>query len=149
MGLDMYMRAKKYLWSFDQETSAISTQIGEILGLPVGIRTNEIAAEVGYWRKANHIHKWFVDNVQDGQDECQEHYVDNDNLKDLLETCEKVMADKTLAPELLPTQQGFFFGGEDYDEYYFDDVQRTIDFIKGLEKLPDRDSWSIHYQSSW
>lgn len=21
--------------------------------------------EVGYWRKANHIHKWFVDNVQE------------------------------------------------------------------------------------
>jgi len=26
--------------------------------------------EVGYWRKANHIHKWFVDNVQNGVDEC-------------------------------------------------------------------------------
>lgn len=27
--------------------------------------------EIGYWRKANHIHKWFVDCVQDGEDDCE------------------------------------------------------------------------------
>ena len=25
----------------------------------------------GYWRKANQIHKWFVDNVQGGIDDCR------------------------------------------------------------------------------
>lgn len=25
--------------------------------------------EIGYWRKANHIHKWFVDKVQGGDDD--------------------------------------------------------------------------------
>ena len=26
---------------------------------------------VAYWRKANAIHSWFVENCQDGVDECQ------------------------------------------------------------------------------
>ena len=26
--------------------------------------------QIASWRKANAIHKWFVDNVQDGVDDC-------------------------------------------------------------------------------
>ena len=36
--------------------------------------------EVGYWRKANQIHKWFVDNVQDGVDDCGEYKVTKEQL---------------------------------------------------------------------
>lgn len=52
-----------------------------------------IREEVGYWRKANHIHKWFVDNIQDGEDDCLYHReVRKADLLDLLDTCEKVLA---------------------------------------------------------
>ena len=37
------------------------------------------------WRKANQIHKWFVDNCQEGDDNCQRHYVSRENLEELLE----------------------------------------------------------------
>jgi hypothetical protein len=30
-----------------------------------------VEAEVGYWRKANQIHRWLVENAQHGIDECQ------------------------------------------------------------------------------
>lgn len=49
-----------------------------------------IFEEVGYWRKANAIHKWFVDNVQNGVDNCEYYEVSKEQLEELLETCVKV-----------------------------------------------------------
>ena len=60
--------------------------------MPRGKKPNcEFAEEVGYWRKANCIHSWFVDHVQDGIDDCQYHNeVTKEILEELLDTCEKV-----------------------------------------------------------
>jgi hypothetical protein len=46
--------------------------------------------EVGYWRKANAIHGWFVNNVQKGIDDCKEYPVTIRQLKALLSTCKEV-----------------------------------------------------------
>ena len=52
-----------------------------------------IVEEVGYWRKANQIHNWFVDKVQDGEDDCEYHHeVTKEILEELLDTCETVLA---------------------------------------------------------
>jgi hypothetical protein len=101
---------------------------------------------VGYWRKANHIHNWFVENVQKGVDDCGMYQVHPEMLVDLMEKCVKVTADHSLAPELLPTTPGFFFGSTDYDEYYFRDVDHTLDV---LGKVFGRFGSKIYYQSSW
>ena len=45
----------------------------------------EVSFEAGYWRKANQIHKWFVENVQEGKDDCGEYYVSREQLLALLE----------------------------------------------------------------
>jgi hypothetical protein len=45
------------------------------------------AKELGYWRKANHIHTWFVNNVQDGQDDCSWYPVTQDKLRELHSIC--------------------------------------------------------------
>ena len=50
-----------------------------------------IFEQIGYWRKANHIHKWFVDNVQNGVDECDTYEVTKEQLEDLLNVCRKVL----------------------------------------------------------
>ena len=51
-----------------------------------------IKEEVGYWRKANQIHNWFVDHVQDGEDDCCYHNeVTRDTLELLLNTCYEVL----------------------------------------------------------
>ena len=48
--------------------------------------------EIGYWRKANQIHKWFVDNVQGGEDDCGYHdEVTKEVLENLLAICKKVL----------------------------------------------------------
>lgn len=51
-----------------------------------------IHEEVGYWRKANQIHNWFVENIQDGVDDCHYHReVTEEDLNDLLLVCERVL----------------------------------------------------------
>lgn len=51
-----------------------------------------IIEEVGYWRKANQIHNWFVENVQDGIDDCSYHNeVTKEILEELLDICQRVL----------------------------------------------------------
>lgn len=49
-----------------------------------------IYKEVACWRKANAIHKWFVDNIQDGNDDCGVYEVSEEQLRELLELCKIV-----------------------------------------------------------
>ena len=129
--------------------------MNEIVGLEkMPGRKNVIESEAIYWRKANAIHKWFVDNVQDGVDDCGNYGVATEQLKELAETCRKVLNDKSLASELLPSQSGFFFGGTDYDEWYFKDLEYTateIEKLLSIEKPEGRGyyPWSYVYHSSW
>lgn len=107
--------------------------------------------ELGYWRKANHIHAWFVDHVQGGVDDCEEYVVRKEQLAELRDACETVLrnwSDKT-SEELLPTQGGFFFGGTDYDEYYYEDVKHTLTMLDTALTLVDFDNQMVIYSSSW
>ena len=114
----------------------------------------------GYWRKANGIHNWFVTNVQDGRDECQESYVSAEQLRELRDACELVLWTQgkderhveTVAKEAgLNTKSGFFFGGTEYNEYYLEDLRYTSKLITRLEVAGVFDNaWvDIYYQASW
>ena len=108
--------------------------------------------EVGYWRKANHIHSWFVQNCQGGIDECQLTEVSKEQLEKLLVDCIDILNNSDnilIAKETLPTQSGFFFGGTEYDEYYFNDVRNTIDILKTTLETTDFEEEIVFYRSSW
>lgn len=109
--------------------------------------------EIGYWRKANHIHKWFVGHVQGGEDNCEKYEVTESNLLDLKAVCEEVLSlkgkDEGRIEEILPTTSGFFFGGTEYDEYYFSDIKRTIKIINDVLETTDFEKELVAYQSSW
>ena len=63
-----------------------------------------ISEEVGYWRKANAIHNWFVENVQDGEDDCDYHReVTKEDLQELIDTCTKVLSLVKLVPGRIRT----------------------------------------------
>lgn len=47
--------------------------------------------DVGYWRKANQIHNWFVHNVQGGEDNCKFYEVSQSKLIELRDTCQKIL----------------------------------------------------------
>jgi hypothetical protein len=157
MGLDMYLTRKTYLgtqWEHRGVTAEITVK-SEGKTVDVGInphRIEEITESAMYWRKANHIHKWFVENVQNGEDDCGTYPVSLDQLKDLRDLCEEVINKRDEASELLPTQAGFFFGTQDYDEYYFEDIIDTYnDLRKIIDNYPSGTLFYVdyYYSSSW
>ena len=150
MGLDMYLNKRTYVQQWEHQKpeekyEVVVTKGGETANIKPN-KVKYIIEEAGYWRKQNQIHRWFVENIQNGTDDCGEYYVSKDALESLLELCEKVKADNSLADELLPGVSGFFFGGTDYDEWYFNGIDNTIEILK--EALEDENGEYL-YSSSW
>jgi hypothetical protein len=150
MGLDMYLDKRTYVknWNFqepEERHEVVVTKGGSSTNINPE-KVKYIVEEAGYWRKANQIHRWFVENVQRGVDDCGNYYVEKSKLLELLDLCEKVKADNSLADSLLPTASGFFFGGTEYDEWYFEDINNTINIIKETVEGGDAD---YYYSSSW
>lgn len=155
MGLDQYLFAKNYLspaeWRGEEANAnfrAVATVIGCDSFMDTDLPSIQCQVKVGYWRKANAIHQWFVNNCQGGEDDCREAYVDREQLRELRVICQAVLADRSLADEELPTQSGFFFGSTEYDEWYFKDLELTVEILdRVLANVPD--SWDFYYGSSW
>ena len=98
------------------------------------------------WRKANAIHAYIVSNHADG-DDCTPIELDRDSIKELRDRCTDVLSDRSLAPELLPTSSGFFFGSTEYDDWYFEELERTE---KELTELLRDGTWDyLEYEASW
>jgi hypothetical protein len=154
MGLDMYLYKKTFLHTGewvreDKRCEVIITEGGKPHPFINPKKIDYIVEEVGYWRKANQIHQWFVKNVQKDQDDCREYRVDYEQLRDLLNVCEDVLDDHGKAEQLLPRSSGFFFGSTDYDDYYFEQVQNTYDILMSIVSAGDADTQEYTYQSSW
>ena len=112
--------------------------------------SSHIAEEVAYWRKANAIHQWFVDNVQDGEDDCRVHReLTKSDLLTLRDLAHEVYANPDLAEDLLPTQSGFFFGNTSYDEWYMENIKNTIEQIDNILASTDFNTEALYYVSSW
>jgi hypothetical protein len=85
----MYINRK--VRGYRKDDGTVSTSMEDYKSDEFGIgNCQTIETEVAYWRKANAIHQWFVDNVQDGEDNCQESDIDIDTLKRLRNTCLEV-----------------------------------------------------------
>ena len=107
------------------------------------------APYVAYWRKVNFIYAYFDSKgLLDHESECA--WADVEDIKDIIQRCKKVLADKDDATndELLPTQSGFFFGSTEYDSWYYDDAKNTIKQLKKvLRGLKDDEQLYIAF--SW
>lgn len=93
MGLDQYLTKKIYIggnYEHNQVKGTIRiTKGGKKIPFDIN-KIKYIEEEAAYWRKANQIHKWFVDNVQDGSDDCKEYYVSRKQLEELLSLCKRI-----------------------------------------------------------
>jgi hypothetical protein len=146
MGLDMYLSAKKYLSRFDDKEKEIAETVQGLINSPKPVQ--EIVVRAAYWRKANQIHAWFVDNVQGGEDDCRSYWVSKEQIKELLDLCRKIKDDPENAEDLLPPREGFFFGSYAIDDGYMQDLDDTIEQLEPL--LSDAfEHYSFEYQSSW
>lgn len=177
MGLDMYLYRKTYVQSFDAEKKDIVTQVKVVdKQNKYGINPDKvvyITEEVGYWRKANQIHNFFIKQTGK-EDNCEPIRIPIGILRNLYERCKailkdntqekeeiyqdlkgeekvrtvKVLKDDTKAKELLPTCDGPFFGSMAYGEWYVEDLERTIEILEPL--INSEDGWSeFIYEASW
>jgi hypothetical protein len=147
MGLDMYLSRKIYLGlNYEHNREQYKDIVIKVKGVNIN-KVTYIEEEAITWRKANAIHKWFVDNVQDGKDDCGYYYVDKEQLEELYDLI-KSIKNKKDAIAKLPTSEGFFFGSYEYDEWYFKELRRTE---KELKKILDHkdDNGEYYYRSSW
>lgn len=194
MGLDMFLwKMKKQKGKTFNEVMEIKRKLDneEIKGVEkenlkmymfhtklenINYEYDSLFKEVYYWRKANAIHQWFVDNIQNGNDDCEDYRVTQKDLQILIDTlrdvynslCNKEMITKKvqdgsieyeikvfkeedleIAKQLLPTQEGFFFGGTEYDEYYFEQIKDTLNDLQILDKSFDYENNYLIYGSSW
>jgi len=144
MGLDMYLDADKFIWSNNNDIKVSGLEL-------YGFELKRISIRVGYWRKVNAVHSWFVTNVQDGEDNCGRYLVRREKLEQLRSACNRVITEtddnNEMAKHILPTQGGFFFGGTNYDEFYIEDLKGTVKIIDKALELPT--GWEYYYQSSW
>lgn len=139
---------------------------------------NKISLELAYWRKANAIHRWFVFRVGDGDNDtdievsylqlrrlynlCKkvlnesilvDGLVSNGKIFKDGEMYEqkivgKIIKNPEIAKELLPTQEGFFFGSTEYDEWYLQTLQDTMNQLEPILEEYSEDDW-FTYNSSW
>lgn len=109
----------------------------------------EVEGVVMYWRKANAVHRWFVEWVQGGADDCDMYRVHSEALAGLVDAAERVTVDHALAEDLLPSQGGFFFGSTEYDEWYFADIEETARTLKQVMPSLAGAGVEFYYRSSW
>jgi hypothetical protein len=158
MGLDMYLYAERYVsgsgYSDPTDKETYNTLLLAVNGDKFATKdmpSGTVRLKVGYWRKANAIHDYFVRECQNGVDECQETYIERDSLIELRDKCLELIKNKgnnDLASKLLPTAEGFFFGGTEYDDWYWQEIENTYKLLTDL-LIDVPENWEFIYRSSW
>jgi hypothetical protein len=186
MGLDMYLYKKTYVKNWGhmkpEELHEVTIKVnGDTRSDIKPERVSYITEEVGYWRKFNALHGWFVENYGSGEDNCQELYVGEEGLTELLKVLKEVdgilnKSKKTTKvlqdwngkdyevstydcedeiSEIFSPTEGFFFGSGEIDDYYKQEVERSITLISDLLKENEESekyglsSGDFYYQASW
>ena len=172
MGLDMYVtirhkdtqgkleayEAWEQKYSYEEFQRLTEEQVEEYRNSEPEYDDDMFGKELMYWRKANQIHNWFVQNCQNGVDDCGRYAITVNDLMKLKELCEKIltMTEKRkemrypsfsatekvevdilyltpegveYATEHLPSRSGFFFGSTEYDNGYVWDLEDTVENI--------------------
>jgi hypothetical protein len=105
--------------------------------------------EIAYWRKANAIHGWFINNAN-VVDDCTPIHVTRQDIIQLRDDCQKVIDEGTTetAWELLPPTSGFFFGSREIDDWYWDDIKSTLEKLNRIIDETEDDT-EFEYHASW
>lgn len=149
MGLDMYLHRDVYVNTKSGDKVVVKdadNKIKKKITIHRDLPGVHIREPLAYWRKANAIHRYFLE-CAGAEDNGNEVWLYGHHLKLLKEICQEVLNNHDLAAEKLPTKEGFFFGSTEYDDYYFEQLERTIELIDDIDELSDYDA--IVYTPSW
>ena len=102
-----------------------------------------------YYRKVNFLRGYFVENTElTDESNCENVDVPIECIKRLYLKCKEVLENKDSAQDELPVKGGFFFGGCEYDDWYFEDIENVKNDIKEiLDKEKEIDY--ISYSDWW
>jgi len=128
MGLDMYLIAKKYLWDYEE----LESKIKEAVGCPFSDKVDQVKYRVKYWRKANAIHNWFVQNIQEGKDDCGTYDVSVEQLTSLRDLCAKVISTAKEVPGRVKNGEVSIDGGPFTPIYEDGNIIANTDEIASL-----------------
>ena len=146
MGLDMYLDgvfSKRAYFQEDRtvpredpvQSESLKLALASIdfpasVPLDFSYRHFEVRLPIATWRKANQIHHFIVENYGKGVDDCKSIYLDDEHLKQILDVIKEVGNDPLNAEKLLPPTEGFFFGTQEIDKYYWQDLAYTKDVLE-------------------
>ena len=149
MGLDMYLTGRRGIaGSYMQEPQ--EDMLRQAVAKATGFDEKTIRGielDLAYWRKANAVHKWFVDVVQEGVDDCDRYYVTRKQLQELQDLAYKGWKERD--PSYLPPTEGFFFGSTDIDDYYYEQLKYTYEEITNILENHRYNDLQFFYRSSW
>lgn len=177
MGLDMYFTAAKASFGgYEHNKGTREAETFDAIiaasGFPREVvqASVEVRAQVGYLRKANAIHAWLVKHIQGGVDDCRTAYFSPEKIAELRDTVRQILdtvvkgepsnehgyetypdltVDAELAAELLPPQEGFFFGSYEIDEWYVSDLEVADTFLTIMLEHEGVKDCDFYYHSSW
>lgn len=150
MGLSMYLEARFPIATHDGSNALTRRAIAEAIGYrPKARKPNDdpglfeisgVTASVGSWGKCYPIHRWFVDNVQGGEDDCRPTYLSETTLEELEEQLDQVTDDPESTSECFNLDED-----ETLDPGVVDDSIRIVYHARQLQQH----GWDIYYCSSW
>lgn len=160
MGLDMYLTRKVYVGLNYKHNNIGKNQL-IINDKEIDITNLEsLSFNVGYWRKFNALHNWMVENIQNGEDNCQSYYISKNQIRELISYCnadikylKSLKYDKKTDTYLkineeklnLKPVSGFFFGSTNIDMWHFEQLENTVKQLETVITLEGE----FYYESSW
>ena len=131
MGLDMYLNIHSQWYDYGDGKLVKKPHPGTDVDK---VKTARVIHEV-YWRKANQIHNWFVENVQDGDDDCGEYDVATSDIESLLATCNRLIDEVCKVDKYLHLDKRYIKKHKkDHEKYGHHDYDGEISNLE--EKIP-------------
>lgn len=137
MGLDMNLYGRKLIAynRWDEKAEPLMED-----GFPV----SDIVLEMGYWRKHPNLHGYIVNTFADGEDECQEIELSEEDL---------LMIASAIRAKRLPHTDGFFFGDSSWHDGKEEEYAILFERAAAWKKTElDRDKEfyrQVYYRASW
>jgi len=145
MGLDMYLEGRKHLYTEDNDP--LQDLLMKMYGLKY--KPSSVSYELGYWRKFNALHALFqrkLTEQSDKEEECgSDTWVSDETFNDIVNILKEISKDHNKAEELMPPSEGFFFGSTEYDDYYYEQLEKTITLFEKIIK----EGHDLYYSASW
>tara|TARA_R100000654_G_scaffold27319_1_gene51324 strand:- start:405 stop:980 length:576 start_codon:yes stop_codon:yes gene_type:complete len=148
MGLDMYLDGVFSKRAYFQEDRSVpmddpiqseslklalaSIGFPDNVPLDFSYRHFEVRLPLASWRKANQIHNYIVREIGKGIDDQKPIYLTDEHLEQILDVIREVGNDPVKAKKLLPPVEGFFFGSQEIDSYYWQDLAYTRKTLKKI-----------------